>query len=173
MSASSVTHPPGPKVGCAQCLETLPQHRRQFHPAPPRRPSTGAVPPGATLPPQHPCACMLSLQSSLTLCDCTDCSPPGSSVHGILQATILEWVAMAFSRRSSRPRDQIGVSFIYMHWQVGSLPLVPPGRSNPAALPPVHWPPATLGTPGKQQLQGLCTGCSLCLTGSLPRNPRG
>ena len=40
------------------------------------------------------------------------CSPPGSSVHGILQAGILEWVAMPFSRASSRPRDQTWVSHI-------------------------------------------------------------
>jgi len=39
-----------------------------------------------------------------------DCSLPGSSVHGILQARILEWVALAFSRVYSRPRDQIQVS---------------------------------------------------------------
>ena len=45
------------------------------------------------------------LQSCLTLCDPVDCSPPGSSVHGILQARILEWVAISFSRISSRPRD--------------------------------------------------------------------
>ena len=42
----------------------------------------------------------------LTLCDPVDCSPPGSSVHGILQSRILEWVVMPSSRRSSRPRDQ-------------------------------------------------------------------
>jgi len=41
-----------------------------------------------------------------------DCSPPGSSVHGILQARILEWVAIPFSRASSQPRDQIWVSCI-------------------------------------------------------------
>ena len=41
-----------------------------------------------------------------------DCSPPGSSVHGILQARILEWVAISFSRGSSRPRDQTQVSYI-------------------------------------------------------------
>ena len=41
-----------------------------------------------------------------------DCSPPDSSVHGILQARILEWVAMPFSRGSSPPRDQIQVSCI-------------------------------------------------------------
>ena len=41
-----------------------------------------------------------------------DCSPPGSSIHGILQARILEWVAMSSSRRSSQPRDQTQVSCI-------------------------------------------------------------
>ena len=41
-----------------------------------------------------------------------DCSPPGSSVHGILQARILEWVAISFSRASFRPRDQTQVSCI-------------------------------------------------------------
>ena len=45
-----------------------------------------------------------------TLCDPMDCSLPGSSVHGILQARILEWVAMPFSRGSSQPRDPIWVS---------------------------------------------------------------
>ena len=44
-------------------------------------------------------------QSRPTLCDPMDCSPPGSSVHGILQARMLEWVAISFSRRSSQPRD--------------------------------------------------------------------
>ena len=39
-------------------------------------------------------------------CDPMDCSPPGSSVHGILQARVLEWVAISFSRESSWPRDQ-------------------------------------------------------------------
>ena len=42
-----------------------------------------------------------------------DCSPPGSSVHGILQARILEWVAISFSRRSSGPRDQTCFSFFF------------------------------------------------------------
>ena len=44
-------------------------------------------------------------QSFLTLWDPTDRSLPGSSVHGIFQARILEWVAISFSRRSSQPRD--------------------------------------------------------------------
>ena len=53
--------------------------------------------------------CLVS-QSCPTLCDPMDCSPPGSSVQGILQARILEWVAMPSSRRSSQPRDQTQVS---------------------------------------------------------------
>ena len=55
--------------------------------------------------------CMLSLQSCPTLCDPMDCSPPGSSVHEIFQARILEWVAMP-SSRSSWPGDQTCISFI-------------------------------------------------------------
>ena len=46
----------------------------------------------------HACLQSKSLQSHPTLCDSTDCSPPGSSVHGILQARILEWVVMPSSR---------------------------------------------------------------------------
>ena len=45
--------------------------------------------------------CVFVTWSSPTLCDSEDCSPPGSSVHGILQVRILEWVAMPFSRGSS------------------------------------------------------------------------
>ena len=52
----------------------------------------------------------LVTQSCPTLSDAMDCSPPGSSVQGILQARILEWVAMSSSRGSSQPRDQTQVS---------------------------------------------------------------
>ena len=51
-------------------------------------------------------------QSCPTLCDPMDCSLPGSSVHGIFWARTLEWVAISFSRRSSRPRDWTQVSHI-------------------------------------------------------------
>ena len=51
-------------------------------------------------------------QSCLTLCDPMDCSLPGSSVHGIFQARILEWIAISFSRGSSWPRDRTQVSRI-------------------------------------------------------------
>ena len=55
---------------------------------------------------------VLVTQPCLTLCDPMDYSLPGSSVHRILQARILEWVAIHFSRGSSRPRDQTQVSSI-------------------------------------------------------------
>ena len=48
---------------------------------------------------------MLVTQSSLTLCNTMDGSPPDSSAHGVLQARILEWVAVPFSRGSFQPRD--------------------------------------------------------------------
>ena len=51
-------------------------------------------------------------QACPTFFDPMDCSPPGSSVHGILQARILECVAISYSRGSSRPRDQTRVSCI-------------------------------------------------------------
>ena len=56
--------------------------------------------------------CAKSFQSCPTVYDATDYSPPGSSVHGILQARILEWVAMPSSRGSSQPRDQTHISCI-------------------------------------------------------------
>ena len=49
------------------------------------------------------CVCVLATQSCLTVCDSTDCHPPGSSVHGISQARILEWVAISFSRGLPNP----------------------------------------------------------------------
>ena len=73
-------------------------------------------------------ACSVA-QSCLTLCTPMDCSPPGSSVHGILQARILEWVAICSSRGSSSPRDETHISSL-LHWQVGSLPLAPPRELN-------------------------------------------
>ena len=69
--------------------------------------------------------CMLmNVQLCLTLCDPMDCSPPGSPVHGIFQARILEWIAISSSRGSSWPRDQTCVSCL-LHWQANSLPQSP------------------------------------------------
>ena len=51
-------------------------------------------------------------QSCRTFCNPMDCSPPGSSIHGIFQGRVLEWVAISFSRESSWPKDQTRVSII-------------------------------------------------------------
>ena len=59
----------------------------------------------------HVCVCAQLLQSRPALCDPTDCSPPGSSVHGILQTRTLEWVAMPSSRGSSWLRERTHVSY--------------------------------------------------------------
>ena len=64
--------------------------------------------------PMHACSVA---QSCLTLCDPMDCSLPGSSVQEILQARILEWVAIASSRGSYPPLTHL------LHWQADSLPL--------------------------------------------------
>ena len=68
-------------------------------------------------PKWHPCESESESESEVaqscpTLCDPMDCSLPGSSVYVILQARILEWVAISFSSRSSQPRDETQVSCI-------------------------------------------------------------
>ena len=67
---------------------------------------------------------LLVAQLYLTLCHPIGYSPPCSSVHGTLQARLLEWVAIYFSRGSSPPRDRILVL------QAGSLPSEPPGKPH-------------------------------------------
>ena len=59
------------------------------------------------------CLCANSLQSCPTLCDPMDCSPPGSSVHDVIQSRILEWVAMSFSRGSSQQRDWSLILYVF------------------------------------------------------------
>ena len=71
------------------------------------------------------------LQLYLTLYDPMDCSLPGSSVHGILQARSLEWVALHVSRGSSSRRDWSWISYISCNWQAGSLPPPPPEMPYP------------------------------------------
>ena len=62
-----------------------------------------------------------SLQLHLTICDSMDCDPPVSSVHRILQARILDWVAISYSRGSSQARDRTGISLLnFLHWEVSS-----------------------------------------------------
>ena len=75
----------------------------------------------------HACVCAKLFQMCTTLWDPMDCSWRCSSVHGILQARILEWVAMSSSRRSSWPR---GSNPHFLHWQAGSLSPGPPGKPH-------------------------------------------
>ena len=70
-----------------------------------------------------------SLQSCLTLCNLTDCSPPGSSVHGILQARMLEWVAMPSSGGIFLTQVLNLHLSHFLHWQAGSLPLALLGKT--------------------------------------------
>ena len=111
---------------------------------------------------------MLVTQSCLTS-DPKDCSPPGSSVHGIFQARILEWVAFPFSRGSSRLRDGTQVSCI----AVDSLLSEPPGEPPFPLLHPKQQPseehlcfvlvcpPSLLSLPSKENLviDKLFPGC--------------
>ena len=67
---------------------------------------------GICLSSNYVCHPVLVAQSCPTLCNPMNYSPPGSSVHGILQARILDWVPIPFSRESSRPSDRTWVSHI-------------------------------------------------------------
>ena len=78
--------------------------------------------------------CAKSLWSCLILCDCMDRSPPRSSVHRILQARVLERVAMLSSRGSSWPGSNQCLSH-HLRWWVGSLPLTPPGKPTKSFAP--------------------------------------
>ena len=86
------------------------------------------------MPRSHPCVCMSVrsvTQSCPTLCNPKDYSPPGSSVHGILQARILEWIAISSSRGSFQFRELTRVSCI--SWLAGrfftiELPWWPSGK---------------------------------------------
>ena len=74
------------------------------------------------------CLCAQLLSRVWLFCSPTDCSPIGCSVHGILQARILEWVVMPFPRGSSRPRDQTQVSCVvgrcFTIWATREVPRV-------------------------------------------------
>ena len=77
---------------------------------------------------------LLVAQSCLTPCDPMDCSSPGSSVHGILQARILERVAIPFSRGSSDP----GIEPRSPVMHTDSLPSEPPGKPRTRVTEPKH-----------------------------------
>ena len=83
------------------------------------------------LTPPKPWSEVLVAQSCPGLCDTMDFSPPGSSIHRIFQARILEWVAIPSSKGSSQPRDQTQVSTL----QADSLPLSHQGSPSKPCLP--------------------------------------
>ena len=79
--------------------------------------------------------CDACLLSQVWYCDAMDCNPLSSSMHGIFQARILEWVTISSSRGNSQCRNQIQASqglnqslWHLLHWQADSLPLGPPGK---------------------------------------------
>ena len=72
---------------------------------------------------QYNCSFLCAHSHVRLFYDPMDSSPPGSSVDGILQARILEWVAISFCRGSSWPRNQTGISLRLPCWQADSLPL--------------------------------------------------
>ena len=79
----------------------------------------------------HMSACTwVVTQSCLTSCDPLDWNLPGSSVHGILQASIVEWVAMTNSKGSYQPRYLTYISYVSFIGRWILLPLVPPGKPH-------------------------------------------
>ena len=105
--------------------------------------------------------CVVSVsQWGSTLRDPIDCSPPGSSVHGILQARILDWVVSPFSGGSSQPRDPTQVS----HMQADSFPSQPPVKLSRVGLLATPWT-IQWNSPG----QNSGVGCHSLSPGDLPK----
>ena len=97
------------------CLPCLPVRTREGFfctQCPAHRPRLAGSPGGCSQRASLGWCARMHAQSCLTLCNPMDCSPPGSSVHGIFQARILEWIAIPFSRGSSQPKDWTWVSHI-------------------------------------------------------------
>ena len=119
-------------------------------------------------------------QLCLTLWDPTDCSPPGSSVHGILQARILEWVAMPYSRVISQARDRTQVSCIASRfltvWVTGKAAAAGVGGAVCGGVVVSEWPksdpvallPETLRGPSGLWAPAAQQDCALC-----PLEPAG
>ena len=106
-------------------------------------------------------------QSCLTLCDPMGCSLPGSSVYGIFQERVLEWVAISFSRGSSKPRDWTRISRTTdRHFTVlatreahsGYLSSIPGSGEIPWIR---KWQPTPVFLPGKSHAQRSLAGYSL------------
>ena len=93
------------KLSCVHELEALILLKCLYYP----EQSTNLIQ-SLSIYPRHFSQTVLVAQSCLTLCNITDCSPSGFSVHGILQARILEWIAIFFSRVTPQPRDRTLIS---------------------------------------------------------------
>ena len=120
----------------------------------------------------HMSECVRIAQSCPTLWDHIDCSPPGSSVHGILQARILEWVAISFSRGSSWLRDRTWVSCItgrfFTIWATSeseSRSVVPDSLQPHGLYSPWNSPGQNTGVGSLSLLQGIfpTQGSNPCL----------
>ena len=101
-----------------------------------------------------------SLQSCPTVCDPMHCSPPGSFVGVILQAGVLQWVALPSSRGSSPTQGLILALSCLLHWQVGSLPLLLLSRFSRVRLcvtpqTAAHQAPPSLGFSRQEHWSGL------------------
>ena len=113
----------------------------------------------------------MDAQSHLILCDPMDCSLPGSSVHGIFPARILEWVAIYSSKGSSQPRDQTHISFIassfftcwtirrgqsWRAWQQFHCQLLSLCYSRNEKVTPHLWWISPSPKPGREWAAGYC-----------------
>ena len=94
--------------------------------------------------------CVLVTQWCLILCDLMDCSLPGCSVHGLLQARLLEWVAFPFSRGFPRPRDQT-LDFFWQYRMIQPIDLGCRSSRNTcvAVVGRRQWHPTPVLLPGK------------------------
>ena len=108
---------------------------------------------------------MFIIRSCLTLCDPMNCSPPGSSVHGILQARKLEWVAIPFSRGSSWPRDWTQVSLsaggFLTSWATREAQNF--SYKQKTELPSVSFPARSVGVSESPVFASLLTQHPFCL----------
>ena len=128
---------------------------------------------GFTTVSMHTCS---GTQLFLTLCDPMACSPPGSSVHGIFLTRILEWVAISFSRGSSRPRDWthfhiscIGKRILYPWASLSMLCLV--AQLCPTLCDPMDCSPPDSSIRGDSLGENIGLGCHALLQWIFPTNP--
>ena len=113
-----------------------------------------------------PCVCVLS---HVQLCDPMDCSLPGSCVHGILQARILEWVTISSSRGSSRPRDLLcllrllQILYHSATWEAWRVPFSLPNWMRPDWSPSPPIPRYSPFFPDPQTSRGAGLAPFFCL----------